>query len=171
MTGVAPSNSIIKEMVNDIRQDYVASINDDDIELISYQPFGKHWLDRFLKCHPKLIASFAHRIDAASVHESTEKQIKEWFIIVERVLKEFNIDPKNVYNMDESGHHIGVTQVPHTVHDSFCNVNYRKQGGRQEWVSVVECICADGSVINALLILKGEKISTNWLPETIPTQQ
>ena len=73
--------------------------------------------------------------------------------------------------MDESGHNIGVTQVPRTVHDFSCNVSYRKQGGRQEWVSVVECICADGSVINPLLILKGERISTNLLPETILTQQ
>src|SRR5436190_11983932 len=73
--------------------------------------------------------------------------------------------------MDEYRHNIGVNQVPHTVRVSSCNVKYRKQGGRQEWVSVVECICADGSVTNPLLILKGEKISTNWLPETIPTQQ
>ena len=73
--------------------------------------------------------------------------------------------------MDESGHNIGVTQVPRTVRNSSCNVNYRKQGGRQEWVLVVECICVDGSVTNPLLILKGEKISTNWLPETISTQQ
>src|SRR6266480_2244202 len=133
MTGMAPSYSIIKEMANAIRQDRVASINDDNIELVSYQPFGKHWLGHFLKHHPKLIASFACHIDAARVNESTEKQIKEWFIIVERILKEFNIDPKNVYNMDKSGHNIGVTQVPRTVRDSSCNVNYRKQGGRQEW--------------------------------------
>ena len=101
------------------------------------------------------------KFEAARVNESTGKQIKEWFIIVEHILKEFNIDPKNVYNMDERRHNIGVTQVPHTVCDSSCNVNYTKQSGWQEWVSVVECICADGSVINPLLILKGEKISTN----------
>ena len=94
MTDMAPSYSIIKEMANAIRQDRVASIDNDDIKLVSYQPFGKHWLSCFLKCHPKLITSFAHLIDAARVNELTEKQIKEWFIIVERILKEFNIDPK-----------------------------------------------------------------------------
>jgi len=102
MTDMAPLYSIIKEMANAIRQDHVASINDDNIELVSYQLFGKHWLGHFLKCHPKLIASFAHRIDTARVNKSTKKQIKEWFIIIERVFKEFNIDLKNMYNMDES---------------------------------------------------------------------
>ena len=74
---MAPSYSIIKEMVNAIRQDRIALINDDDIELISYRPLSKYWLGRFLKHHPKLIASFACHIDAARVNESTEKQIKE----------------------------------------------------------------------------------------------
>ena len=60
---MAPSYSIIKEMANAIRTDRVASINDDDIELISYRPLGKHWLGHFLKHHLKLIASFARRIE------------------------------------------------------------------------------------------------------------
>src|SRR5947207_3739510 len=62
MISMAPSYSIIKEMANAIQQDRVASINDNDIELISYQPFSKHWLGHFLKHNPNLIASFAHCI-------------------------------------------------------------------------------------------------------------
>src|SRR5437667_6350054 len=76
MTGMTPSYSIIKEMADAIRQDRVASINDDDIELISYRPLSKYWLGRFLKHHPKLIASFAYCIDTARVNQSTENQIK-----------------------------------------------------------------------------------------------
>src|SRR5437667_7537597 len=56
MTGMAPSYSIIKEMANAIRTDRVASINDDDIELVSYQPLSKYWLGRFLQRRPNLIA-------------------------------------------------------------------------------------------------------------------
>jgi hypothetical protein len=39
--------------------------------------------------------------------------------------------------------------------------------GRQEWVSIVECICADGTFINPLVIFKGQNVLQSWVPNKV----
>ena len=41
---------------------------------------------------------------------------------------------------------------------------YQAEPGRTEWVTVLECICGDGSKISPLVIFKGESIQTSWIP-------
>ena len=42
---------------------------------------------------------------------------------------------------------------------------YETEPGRTEWITVVECICADGSAIHPLVIFKGETtVQTAWIP-------
>ena len=41
---------------------------------------------------------------------------------------------------------------------------YMAEPGRTEWVTVVECICVDGSAIPPLVILKGQNLQTAWVP-------
>jgi len=42
---------------------------------------------------------------------------------------------------------------------------YEAEPGRTEWVTVVECICRDGSAIHPLIIFKGETtIQRAWIP-------
>ena len=42
---------------------------------------------------------------------------------------------------------------------------YEAEPGRTEWITVVECICADGSAIHPLVIFKGETtVQTAWIP-------
>lgn len=42
---------------------------------------------------------------------------------------------------------------------------YQAEPGRCEWVTVVECISADGSTIPPLVIFKGENLQTAWIAE------
>ena len=44
---------------------------------------------------------------------------------------------------------------------------YAAESGCTEWVTVVECICADGTAINPLIIFKGENLQTVWIPPDI----
>ena len=72
--------------------------------------------------------------------------------------------------MDESGFNVGVIQVGRHVIDSICNINYRKEPGQQEWVTVVEYICVNGSSISPLVIFKGEKLSSEWIIPADPAE-
>ena len=41
-------------------------------------------------------------------------------------------------------------------------------GGKQEWVTDIECISAAGEALPPLLIFKGESINTRWINERSP---
>src|SRR5271169_6404612 len=98
-------------MVETIRTDRAAKINDVSIELVSYTPLGKHWVERFLNRHPHLKAVPAHRIDACRVDQSTKEAVKTWFDAVHKIFNEEEIELGNMYNMDESDFNIGVIQI------------------------------------------------------------
>ena len=54
------------------------------------------------------------------------------------------------------------------VIDTDVKQSYQGEPGRQEWVTVMDCICADGSSISPLIIFKGENLSKSWLPKELP---
>jgi hypothetical protein len=84
----------------------------------------------------------------------------KWFNDVRRVFDEHNIELRNVYNMDESGFSIGKINATRIIINKKLRMKYQAQPGRQEWVSVVECICTDGTAIPPLVIFRGENLST-----------
>jgi len=56
------------------------------------------------------------------------------------------------------GFAIGESQSSYVVVDSTIRRKYQAQPGRQEWITVVECICADGSTIRPRIIFKGKSL-------------
>ena len=170
LTGLPPSYSAIKNMVDAIRARRAASVNTPSMQLVSYSPLGKRWVSRFITRHRFLKSVYARRIDANRADQSKREVIERWFNVVAQVFAEYDIDLENVYDMDESGFNVGIIQVGRRVMDSRCNVNYRKQPGRHEWVTVLECICADGTPISPLVIFKGEKLISEWILPANPEE-
>ena len=72
-----------------------------------------------------------------------------------------------MYNMDETGFSIGTVQNSYVVVDKASKMRYQAHPGRrQEWASVLECICADGGLIAPFIILKGDRVSVSWIPSS-----
>ena len=69
--------------------------------------------------------------------------------------------------MDESGFAIGEREAGRCIINAQVRQQFQAKPGRQEWVSVVECVGADGSVIPPLVIFKAENLSTQWIPDSI----
>ena len=65
--------------------------------------------------------------------------------------------------MDETGFNIGDFEARHVMVNTTVQSRYQAQPGWQEWVTAVECICADGSVIVPFIILKGQHVSNSWI--------
>jgi hypothetical protein len=122
---------------------------------------------RFLARHPKLASVCPRSIDAARVKDCTPERLRRWFDDLEKVIKEYNIKPKNIYNMDESGFAIGETEPAQCIINTQIHQRFQAKLGRQEWVSVVECVCANGTVTPPLVIFKAENLSTEWIPASI----
>lgn len=62
--------------------------------------------------------------------------------------------------MNEMGFSIGSTQADYIIVDDAVQLQFQAQSGRQEWITMLECICDDGSTIASLVIFKGENGST-----------
>ena len=60
------------------------------------------------------------------------------------------------------------SQASYVVVDSSLHWKYQAEPGRQEWITVIEYICADGSVISLMVIFKGKNLISSWLPATPP---
>ena len=69
--------------------------------------------------------------------------------------------------MDESGLAICEKEAGRCIINASIRQQFQAKPGRQEWVTVVECICADGSVVPPLVIFKAENLSREWIPASI----
>ena len=70
--------------------------------------------------------------------------------------------------MDETGFAIGTSQSNRVIIDSSLRTRYKIQPGRQEWVSIVECIGADKTTLPPLVIFKAASISNAWISASTP---
>ena len=69
--------------------------------------------------------------------------------------------------MDESGFAIGEKEDGGVIINAHIHQKFQAKPGRQEWVTVIECVCADGSHVPPLVIFKGENLSKQWIPASI----
>ena len=69
--------------------------------------------------------------------------------------------------MDESGFAIGNVKASQHIINSTIRQKFQAKPGRQEWVTTVECMCADRSSLPPLILFKGENMSHQWIPADI----
>jgi Tc5 transposase-like DNA-binding protein len=151
-TGKPVRHALVKEMAEEIRLRRVRHVNDASIQLVQYPPIGKEWIQRFLKRHPLLLTTTARQTESSRLREATFEALFRWFNAVETKFAEQKYDICNVYNVDESGFGIGTSQANRVIVDSSQRTCWKAIPGRQEWVSAIECISADGAFLPPLLI-------------------
>jgi len=165
--GYAPCHRTIRELAEIIRNERARGINDDDIQLVNYDPIGKGWVARFLSRHPDLESARRKCIDAARIKDVSVKCLEKWFEDLQCIIDKHNIEPKNIYNMDESGFAIGDVEASQCIINATIRQRFQAKPGRQEWVTAIESICADGSSLPPFIIFKGENLSQQWIPADI----
>src|SRR5436305_10179111 len=97
-------------MAEEIRQKHVSKINDASMILVEYPPIGDEWVDRFIQRHSILRTAFARHIDVARIKETTVDTILRWLNFSREIIEQYQVHPRNIYNMDESGFAIGSIQ-------------------------------------------------------------
>ena len=106
-------------------------------------------------------------IDASRIKAATPEAITHWFNELERVINEYKITSENIYNIDESGFSISEIEASRRIIDARIRQQYQAKPERQEWITSVECIYADGTSISPLIIFKAENLSHQWIPVNI----
>ena len=161
----APRHAMVVLMAEHICKRRVRRINDQYIERVHYDKIGDQWVSRFMSRHPQLQTIIPCLIEAARVKDTSVEALMKWFESIEEAVREYNILEENTYNMDESGFSIGTIEASKVIINREIREYYQSQLGRQEWVTMVECICADGSSVPPLVIFKSENFSPHWVPD------
>ena len=72
------------------------------------------------------------------------------------------MSPPKTFTTDETGFSIGSVQRGKVIINAQIRSQFQANPGWQEWVTAIECICTDGTVIDPLLIFKGAKVG-DWI--------
>ena len=98
-TGHPVRHPFLVELAEEIRDQRLKADN------VVRRPLGQKWVQRFLKRNPALKSQLAKSIEQACV-EVTKEQVLAWFSVFQCAVKENNVKPENIYNMDETGSHL-----------------------------------------------------------------
>jgi hypothetical protein len=90
------THPFLRELAEEIRKPRIESEN------LIMSPLGQDWTKRFMRRNPGLKTTIASSIEIQR-KEVTKKQLDKWFAEFKRVIDEHDIEPDNVYNMDETG--------------------------------------------------------------------
>src|SRR5437667_12720133 len=81
-------------------------------------------------------------IQNARIKGTAVETLENWFQAFKKeVIDDKAVLRENVYNADESGFSIGTIKTSCVIINSQIGSRYQANPGRQEWVSVMECIC------------------------------
>jgi hypothetical protein len=159
---------LLREIALEVKKERAATVNDESEVLVTYTPTGKEWTQRFLRRHPQLKTAIVHSIEASRLKDVNREVVANFFETFKRTIEEEGIIDENIYNVDETGFALGTIQAARAIIDSTVPLTYHAQPGRQEWVTVIECISADGMSISPLVIFKGENVNGRWVPQDAP---
>ena len=131
ITGYAPTHSLLREMAEEIRCNPQYQ-NNPDASTQPRHPLGKKWVQRFLTHHQNLKSLFGRQTEMQRMNGATEPVLKDWFNAYKDIVAQFNIQEKDVYNMDETGFSICTLESTRIIVDSTYQTRHRAHSGRQE---------------------------------------
>jgi hypothetical protein len=129
---------------------------------ISGKPVGGTWPKRFCKRHPDLKMKKTTGLEKARANALNPSAVNGFFDMLTDVIKEHDILPENIYNMDEKGIQLGIGAKITAMVDRNQKSVYSIEDGNRELVTVIECICADGSILHPSVIFQGVRRSSEW---------
>lgn len=125
---------------------------------------SKTWLDNFIKRSPYLIKKSTGQLDMPSIRESGEQLIHLFFDLFLYYQNKFDVESKDIWNLDEAGFKIDETSgkievmAPRNTHNTITHES-------SELVTVLEVISGDGEVGKPLFIYQRNSLMEAWFPE------
>jgi hypothetical protein len=129
---------------------------------ISGKPVGENWPRWFCEHHPDLKMKKMVGLEKACAKALNQFMVNEFFDMLTDVIQEYNITPGNIYNMDKKGIQLGISVRVTAMVDQDQKAVYSIEDGNRELVTVIKCICADGSAIHPSMIFQGQQQNAEW---------
>ena len=141
-------------------------------EEIAGKKAGKNWVSRWLKQHDdKLVSAYTTGIDSSRKKADSAFKYSLYFNALKEKMEEYDVQPEDIYNMDEKGFLIGILSKCKRI---FSKESYiaegtkqRLQDGNREWITTIACICADGTSLCPGLVHQSaaNKLQDTWLQD------
>jgi len=135
------------------------------------------WVNRFVKRNSSdLILHWTTGIDSNRHNADSEAKYSLYFSLLQQKINQYSIEPRHTYNMDEKGFLLGITTRSKRI---FSRQEYERkavrqaiQDGSREWISLLACICADGSALDPALIYEAglEGLLSGWVEDINPEE-
>jgi hypothetical protein len=129
------------------------------------KPPGPNWAKAFEKHRPELTAKTSRPQDWNRLN--IYDKVKYWFEVIGKELRNPDILPENVYNMDETGIMLSMLNSVKVLVGKDDTHAYRGARVKRTMVTAVECISADGRCLNPMIIWPAKTHRANWT--TYPT--
>jgi hypothetical protein len=124
---------------------------------IAKTELGKGWVDKYIERRQvELISRRATGIDRSRHQADSQLKYNLYFKLLRSKLSQCDIEPCNTYNIDEKGFMLGILTRSERVFSKRLyeegKIKTHIQDGNREWITLLACICADGSHLSPSLI-------------------
>jgi hypothetical protein len=129
------------------------------------------WVTRFLhRNHDDLTIKWTTGLDRERHQADSEDKYRSYFNLLHSKIEQYDVKPHNIYNMDEKGFLLGVTSRSKRVFSKQLweqkKVTAALQDGNRDWITVLACICADGSWVDPTIVYEGTAgLREGWLSD------
>lgn len=139
------------------------------VDLVGIKP-GKNWLERFLERHSDVLKlGKACRLDPKRAKAFNYPTVKKHFDLFKATKDQYDIPWENIYNMDEKGIQLGGGRknsgIKYILSRKGRKTKYRAASDNLELVTVVECVCADGSSVPPGFVFQGKRFQAAWFKD------
>jgi hypothetical protein len=154
--GLPPTRALIQNFASDVAD----------------SPVSESWVTRFISRHSiHLISKWTAGMDNNRHQADSGAKYSLYFDLLQDKITHYSVEPRHTYNMDEKGFLIGITGRSKRVFSRKMwerkEVRAAIQDGSREWITLLACVCADGSHLPPSLIYQSDAsaIRSSWVED------
>ena len=139
---------------------------------VAQEPVSESWVTRFINRHAiYLISQYSTGMDADRHNADSFVKYKLYFDSLQAKIAKYDVEVENTYNIDEKGFMIGTTtRTKHVFSRRMWEkkeVRETLQDGNRAWVTLLACVCGDGSALPPGLLYESanSSIQSSWVEE------
>jgi hypothetical protein len=139
---------------------------------IAEHPLSESWVTRFLHRHQdELTPQWSTSMDRQRHAADSGDKYKVYFEHLGGKIDFYKVEPEHTYNMDEKGFLVGAVGRQKRIFSKrlFKKKQFKQmlQDGNREWISLLACICADGTALPPALIYAADSknIQDAWVED------
>jgi hypothetical protein len=161
--GLAPTTDIVHQIANLLLQKRSQN------QANPPPTIGQRWVYNLVRQHKALKSNFNRKYDYQRAKCEDPALIRPWFQLVRNIIEKYGILDADIYNFDETGFQIGVISTAKVITGAErSNRPVSVQPGNREWVTAIDCICADGQSLPPVIIFEGKMHQSTWYNTELP---